>query len=138
MATSARTATARLRAPAASPVHRWLRRLATLLLGCVLAAIAWTATVWLWRDPFTGLYAWCQQRKLSSSLESQFADPVNRIRLPRATSSVADEERAVAAAAASYRRSAHVGQAILRCVVYGRPNRIVPQGGAPFTPRASH
>jgi sortase A len=116
MATSARTEAATLRAPAASPVRRRLRRLGTLLLVCGLAAIAWTATVWLWQDPVTGLYTWYQQRKLSSSLERQFADPLNRIRLP-AASSVAAEERSVAAAAARYRRSAHVGQAIGRIVV---------------------
>ena len=116
MATSARTEAATLRAPAASPARRRLRRLATLLLVCGVAAIAWTATVWLWQDPVTGLYTWYQQRKLSSSLERQFADPLNRIRLP-AASSVAAEERAVAAAAARYRRSAHVGQAIGRVVV---------------------
>ena len=47
-----------------------------------MATSARTAAAWLWQDPFTGLYTWYQQRKLSSSLEHQFADPVNRIRLP--------------------------------------------------------
>ena len=118
MTTSARTETANLRAPTASSARRRVRRLATLLLVCGLAAIAWTATVWLWQDPVTGLYTWYQQRKLSSSLEQQFVDPLNRIRLPAAnTASVAAEESAVAAAAARYRRSAHVGQAIGRIVV---------------------
>jgi sortase A len=113
--TSARTETAGLRSAAASPTRRWFRRLATLLLICGLATIAWTATVWVWQDPFTALYTWYEQRKLSSSLERQFADPLNRIQLPRAgATSVAAEERAVAAAAARYRRSARVGQAIGR------------------------
>ena len=95
-----------------------MRRLGTLLLVCGLAAIAWTATVWLWQDPVTGLYTWYQQRRLSSSLERQLADPLSRIRLPAAkASSVAAEKRAVAAAAARYRSSAHAGQAIGRIVV---------------------
>ena len=118
MATSGRTETATLRAPAASPARARLRRLATLLLVCGVAVIAWTATVWLWQDPVTGLYTWYQQRKLSSALDQEFADPLNRIRLPRRNAnSIAAEERAVAAAAARYRRSAHVGQAIGRIVV---------------------
>jgi sortase A len=118
MATAATTETTRLRASAASPTRRRLRRLAALLLICGLGAIAWTAVVWLWQDPVTAVYTWYEQRKLSSSLEQQFADPANRMPLPREhASSVAAEERAVAAAAARYRRSAHVGQAIGRIVV---------------------
>jgi len=114
MATSARTATGSLRATA-SPARRWVRRLGTALLLCGLAAVAWTATVWLWQDPATGLYTWYEQRKLSSSLEQQFADPLNRIQFHVARGTgVAAEERAVAAAAARYRRSAHTGQAIGR------------------------
>jgi len=100
MATSARTATGSLRATA-SPARRWVRRLGTALLLCGLAAVAWTATVWLWQDPATGLYTWYEQRKLSSSLEQQFADPLNRIQFHVARGTgVAAEERAVAAAAA--------------------------------------
>src|SRR5436190_6705523 len=117
MATAARTETGSLRATA-SPARRWVRRLGTVLLLCGLGAVAWTATVWLWQDPVTGLYTWYEQRKLSSSLEQQFADPLNRIHLHRASGTrVAAEEHAVAAAAAHYRRSVHTRQAIGRIVV---------------------
>ena len=117
MATSARTGTASLRATT-SPARRWLRRLGTTLLLCGVAAVLWTLTVWLWEDPVTGLYTWYEQRKLSSSLEQQFADPLNRLDLRAAGSTtVAAEERAVAAAAARYRHSAHAGQAIGRIAV---------------------
>src|SRR5947208_2269884 len=58
MATSARTATGSLRATA-SPARRWVRRLGTALLLCGLAAVAWTATVWLWQDPGTGTSRLC-------------------------------------------------------------------------------
>src|SRR3954451_9869145 len=117
MATSARTETGSLRATV-SPARRWVRRLGTTLLVCGVAAVVWTATVWLWQDPVTGLYTWYEQRKLSSSLEQQFADPLNRLDLEGAASaSVAAEEQAVAAAAARYRRAAHVGQGIGRITV---------------------
>jgi sortase A len=117
MATSARTGTGSLRA-AVSPARRWVRRLGTTLLLCGLAAVMWTVTVWLWQDPVTGLYTWYEQRKLSSSLEQQFADPLNRLDLHGANSTtIAAEERAVAAAAARYRRRAQTGQAIGRIVV---------------------
>jgi sortase A len=117
MVTSARTGTPPLSATT-SPARRWVRRLGTLLLVGGLAAVLWTLTVWIWQDPVTGLYTWYQQRKLSSSLEQQFADPLNRLDLHGAgVSSVAAEERAIAAAAARYRRTAHAGQAIGRIVV---------------------
>src|SRR4051794_12052081 len=117
MATSARTGTGSLRATA-SPARRWVRRLGTTLLVCGVAALLWTLIVWVWQDPITGLYTRYEQRKLSSALEQQFADPLNRLDLHGASStSVAAEERAVAAAAARYRRSAHVGQAIGRIAV---------------------
>src|SRR3954451_4266939 len=117
MATSARTGTGSLRATV-SPARRWVRRLGTTLLLCGLAAVVWAMTVWLWQDPVTGLYTWYEQRKLSSSLEQQFADPLNRLDLGgAAATTVSAEERAVAAAAGRYRRSAHTGQAIGRVVV---------------------
>src|SRR3954451_22376259 len=117
MATSARTGTGSLRATV-SPTRRWVRRLGTAALLCGAAALLWTLTVWIWQDPVTGLYTWYQQRKLSASLEQQFADPLNRLDLHGAgVSSVAAEERAIAAAAARYRRTAHAGQAIGRIVV---------------------
>src|SRR3954451_6954964 len=103
MATSARTETGSLRATV-SPARRWVRRLGTTLLVCGVAAVVWTATVWLWQDPVTGLYTWYEQRKLSSSLEQQFADPLNRLDLHGAgVSSVAAEERAIAAAGGAAR-----------------------------------
>src|SRR3954465_2848122 len=117
MATSARTGTGSLRATV-SPARRWVRGLGTTLWRCGAAGLLWTLTVWLWQDPVTGLYTWYEQRKLSSSLEQQFADPLNRLDLHAAGSStVAAEERAVAAAAARYRHSAHAGQPIGRIVV---------------------
>jgi sortase A len=93
-----------------------LRALGTSLLVVGVAGLAWTLTVWLWQDPFTALYTRYEQHKLSSELERQFADPRNRAQ-PARVSSVAAEEHAIAVAAARYRRTAEVGQAIGRIAV---------------------
>ncbi len=47
-------------------------RLGTLLLGIGIGILAWAATVYLWKDPFTTAYTAYEQRKLESSLERQF------------------------------------------------------------------
>jgi sortase A len=106
-------------APAAShggALRRGLRILGTSLLVVGLAVLAWALTVWLWQDPLTGLYTRLQQHKLSVALEQQFADPRNRAK-PVHTKTIAAEERAVATAAARYRRTAQVGQPIGKIVV---------------------
>ena len=92
-----------------------MRRTARIL-GGVLAvlgflALAWTVTVWRWQDPFTALYTHYEQGKLARSLERQFES----YRPPsRQLASRGDSANEVAAAAARYRRAAHVGQAIGR------------------------
>lgn len=47
------------------------RRLGTLLLVIGLGVLAWVATVYLWKDPFTTLYTAYEQRRLASSLDRQ-------------------------------------------------------------------
>ena len=95
-----------------------MRRTARIL-GGVLAvlgflALAWTVTVWRWQDPFTALYTHYEQGKLARSLERQFES----YRPPsRQLASRGDSANEVAAAAARYRRAAHVGQAIGRIAV---------------------
>jgi sortase A len=78
--------------------------------------LAWVLTVWLWQDPFTGLYTRYEQHELAGGLSRQFADPHYRPTLPR-KAAVAAEEKAVAAAAARYRRSVHIGEPIGRIIV---------------------
>ena len=95
--------------------RRALRVLGTSLVVVGIALLAWALTVWFWQDPFTGLYTRYEQHKLSSALTREFANPLNR---PTATgTSIPAEEHAVARAAARYRRTTHVGQAIGRIVV---------------------
>jgi sortase A len=49
-------------------------RLGTLLLVIGMGVLAWTATVYLWKDPFTTAYTAYEQRRLESNLNSQFAN----------------------------------------------------------------
>jgi sortase A len=47
-------------------------RIGTLLLVIGLGVLAWAATVYLWKDPFTTAYTAYEQRKLESKLEKRF------------------------------------------------------------------
>ena len=47
-------------------------RLGTLLLVIGVGVLAWTATVYLWKDPFTTAYTAYEQRRLASNLDEQF------------------------------------------------------------------
>jgi sortase A len=58
-------------------------RLGTFLLVIGIGVLAWAATVYLWKDPFTTAYTAYEQRRLASNLDSTFdewrpsADPVS-------------------------------------------------------------
>jgi sortase A len=47
-------------------------RLGTLLLVIGIGVLAWTATVYLWKDPFTTAYTAYEQGRLESNLDRQF------------------------------------------------------------------
>lgn len=47
-------------------------RLGTLLLVIGIGVLAWTATVYLWKDPFTTAYTAYEQRRLESNLDERF------------------------------------------------------------------
>src|SRR5919109_3818400 len=47
-------------------------RVGTFLLVIGLGILAWAATVYFWKDPFTTAYTAYEQRKLESALEEQF------------------------------------------------------------------
>jgi sortase A len=48
------------------------RRLGTFLLVIGIGVLAWAATVYLWKDPFTTAYTAYEQRRLESNLEREF------------------------------------------------------------------
>ena len=64
-------------------------RLGTLLLVVGIGVLVWTATVYLWKDPFTTAYTAYEQRRLESNLDDQFeswrpaAEPVVRPGSPK-------------------------------------------------------
>lgn len=47
-------------------------RLGTFLLVVGLGVLAWAATVYLWKDPFTTAYTAYEQRRLETSLDRRF------------------------------------------------------------------
>jgi sortase A len=47
-------------------------RLGTLLLVIGVGILAWAATVYFWKDPFTTAYTAYEQRRLASKLDEQF------------------------------------------------------------------
>jgi sortase A len=60
------------------------RHVGSFLLIIGIGVLAWTATVYLWKDPFTTAYTAYEQRRLESNLEGQFErweqtrEPVSR------------------------------------------------------------
>ena len=96
-----------------------MRRFARIS-GIALAAVgvltlAWVVVVWRWQDPFTGLYTRWEQHKLAQQLQHEFADHPG----PRfiETESLTAEARALRRAAATFRHTAGVVQAIGRIVI---------------------
>jgi sortase A len=96
-----------------------MRRFARIS-GIVLAtlgalALVWVIVVWRWQDPVTGLYTRWQQHKLAQQLQQEFATNLGP-KFER-TESVSAEARAIELAAARFRHTAGVGQAIGRIVI---------------------
>jgi sortase A len=92
----------------------------TRISGIVLAALGalalvWVFVVWRWQDPVTGLYTRWQQHKLAQQLHQEFATHPG----PKfvRSESLAAEARAIEQAAARFRYSASVGQAIGRIII---------------------
>ena len=79
-------------------------RLGTFLLVIGVGVLAWAATVYFWKDPFTTAYTAYEQRRLESTLDEQF-ESWQPLRTP-----VGREPRQ--AEAASARRRAARGEAV--------------------------
>ena len=94
-------------------MRRAVRTFGSLLVLAGAALLAWCLCVWLWEDPFTGLYTRYEQRSLARSydrLEAAYRPP------PRVgrTASLAVERRNVAREARRFRAEARRGAAIGR------------------------
>jgi sortase A len=51
---------------------RLIRHISTLIIVAGLGLLAWTGTVYVWKDPFTTLYTAYEQRRLDDSLDEAF------------------------------------------------------------------
>lgn len=67
-------------------------RLGTLLLVIGIGVLAWVATVYLWKDPFTTAYTAYEQRRLASNLDRQFEAFVPAARPPTSAKPEPDPE----------------------------------------------
>jgi sortase A len=95
-------------------MRRAMRIGGLVLIVAGLLGLGWTLTVWLWQDPFTGLYTRWQQHRLTQQYDRlllRWRPAVETARDP------ADERRTVAREAAAYQRETHAGQAIGRIVI---------------------
>jgi sortase A len=94
-------------------------RIGTLLLVIGFGVLAWAATVYLWKDPFTTAYTAYEQRRLESKLDAQF-DDWEPLRTPVAahpgqpSPGWRDEVRREAA---RFRRTSDDGDAIARLTI---------------------
>ena len=92
-------------------------RVGTFLLVIGLGVLAWAATVYLWKDPFTTAYTAYEQRKLESKLDRRFEtwQPVRRpashdTPKPNAKPKIEDVRRE----ARRFRLESHEGDAIAK------------------------
>jgi sortase A len=88
-------------------------RLGTLLLVIGVGVLAWSATVYFWKDPFTTAYTAYEQRRLASNLDEQF-DSWRPNREPVSESANPAKRDDVSREAKRYRLASKDGDAIAR------------------------
>ena len=88
-------------------------RIGTFLLVIGLGVLAWAATVYFWKDPFTTAYTAYEQRRLASNLDEQF-DNWHPTREPVAESGDPVKRDDVSREAKRYRLASEDGDAIAR------------------------
>ena len=88
-------------------------RIGTFLLVIGLGVLAWAATVYFWKDPFTTAYTAYEQRRLASNLDEQF-DNWHTTREPVAESGDPVKRDDVSREAKRYRLASEDGDAIAR------------------------
>jgi sortase A len=86
-----------------------IRHISTLVIVAGLGLLAWTGTVYVWKDPFTTLYTAFEQRRLENSLEATF-DAWRPLASAKPKSVRVDVHRE----ARAYRMSAEAGDAVAR------------------------
>jgi len=88
-------------------------RIGTFLLVVGIGILAWAATVYFWKDPFTTAYTAYEQRRLASNLDEQF-DNWHPTREPVAESGDPVKRDDVSREAKRYRLASEDGDAIAR------------------------
>lgn len=96
-------------------MRRLVRVVGTLMIAAGLALLGWSLAVWLWEDPFTGLYTRYEQRQLAASYDEVERDYRPPPAAPHA--SLAAQRRQIALAARRYRAAAKNGDAIGRLTI---------------------
>jgi len=91
-------------------------RIGTVLLVVGLGVLAWAATVYLWKDPFTTVYTTYEQRRLERSLDKQFQQ-WRPAREPAAAPTESTKLADVSGQARRYRLARKDGDAIARLVI---------------------
>lgn len=95
-----------------------IRHISTLIIVAGLGLLAWTGTVYVWKDPFTTAYTAFEQRRLESSLEKTFDEwrPIATPRQPqpRPTKKPKPKPVDVRREARAYRISTEGGDAVAR------------------------
>ncbi|MFL6039598.1 MAG: sortase [Gaiellaceae bacterium] len=91
-------------------MRRPLRMFGTVLIAVGVLTLVWAATVWLWQDPFTGLYTQWRQHQLTSQYDKRF----EAFSAPIAHVSLAAEQRSIAREAKRYRLASRRGEPIGR------------------------
>jgi len=89
-----------------------IRRISTLVIVAGIGLLAWTGTVYVWKDPFTAAYTAFEQRRLESSLERTF-DEWRPVAPPTETPTVTDTVD-VHREANAYRAAIGPGDAVAR------------------------
>jgi sortase A len=91
-------------------------RVGTLLLVLGLGVLAWAATVYLWKDPFTTAYTAYEQRRLERSLDRQFDrwQPTTKPTKPAKTEANPRPKADVRRQARRYRLGSDQGDAIAK------------------------
>jgi sortase A len=96
-------------------MRRFARISGIALATLGVLTLAWALVVWRWQDPFTGLYTRWEQHKLAQQLRHEFT--AHKGPKLAATETLAEEAKAIELAAARFRRTATVGQAIGRIII---------------------
>lgn len=96
-------------------VRRFVRILGLVFIIAGSLLGLWVFVVWQWKDPFTSIYTWYEQRHLVQKYDQRLHD--YRARAPEVGASPQAVGRLLAREAKAYRLASHRGEAIARLQV---------------------